>query len=140
MSAWLLLFCAGVLAHNRTIFVHRRPCTGTEYVSAPSDDISCNEPELKPFEHAVTPNMLWCNASGCVTQFGEHYSLHSLECDGGRCEAVLHCRSILRMIQQTLALAVGSAATFLCCLPCTMNSLCGERRQRRAKRDRHKDL
>lgn len=141
MTFLLVILLAGALA-DRSVFVHRRACAG-DGEHGPSDAIVCNEPDLEPIQHAITPHMLWCSDdSVCVTQFGEHYSLHKLECDGDSCTATLHCRSIMRDMQQSAALAVGSALVFLCCLPAALRACCKRRARNgpQARRNRHKDL
>lgn len=122
----LLLFVPGAamlgnLAHiggNETVpirvrrFVHRHSCIGLEAEesadagSQPFDVIGCAEEHAAPFEHMLTPSMLWCNDKNCLSEFADVYEVHTIRCTPSHCNVLLHCEDALEHIKYASLLSV----------------------------------
>jgi len=99
-------------------FVHRHSHLGIDGDAA--DAIGCAEAHAAPFEHMLTPSMLWCNNADCLSEFNSTYALHSIECTPARCHVLLHCADEIERIKWASLMTLG-ALIALIVLPLWLN-------------------
>lgn len=97
-------------------FVHRHSCVGLESEQAnesAADVIGCAEAEAVPFEHLLTPSMMWCNDKTCLSEFGKPYEVHYIRCSPYHCTVRLHCGEALEHIKYAGLLTIVAVVVLL---------------------------
>lgn len=97
-------------------FVHRHSCVGLENEQAnesAADVIGCAEEEAVPFEHLLTPSMMWCNDKTCLSEFGKPFEVHFIRCTPHHCTVRLHCAEALEHIKYAGLLTIVAVVVLL---------------------------
>lgn len=105
-------------------FVHRHACIGIEDETdngAP-DTIGCAEESAAPFEHVLTPPMLWCNDRDCISAFNLTFPVHSIRCSPFNCTVLLHCADAFEQIKYASMLTLCGIVLLLAA-PCYLSRI-----------------
>jgi hypothetical protein len=127
----------GVVSHDdvhnsaKRRFVHRHEQIGVGAGGA--DHIGCAEAHAMQFEQMLTPPVLWCDATNCLSEFDVVYRVHSIDCDAESCTVLLHCAAELERIKWASLMTLAAlflliAMPFFCSAQTVRDAIAAQRR------------